>query len=194
MSYQVSRRITPEMRDPEFESTLKKRLKEKGEKLPMCFQCGICSGSCPVIFAMDYTPRQLMELIKLGVKDEVLNSSTIWMCAACGACTVRCPQGVDPKQVMDTLKEMALEDQKYAKSEKKFYEAFVQVVRKNGRMDEIGLYVKLMPKSAIARNLGFGLALYRKGKIKLSPSRTKAIDQIEKIFQKTLEKEEVKAA
>jgi len=182
------------MRDPEFEPTLKKRLKEKGEKLPLCFQCGVCSGSCPVIFAMDYTPRQLMELIKLGVKDEVLNSSTIWMCAACYSCAVRCPQGVDVKQIMETLKEMAMGDPKYAKAEKNFYETFINVVRKNGRMNEIGLYVKLMPKSAVVRNLGFGLRLLGKGKIKMKPEKAKGVEQVAKIFEKTLAKEEVKAA
>ena len=185
-------RITPEMRDPEFEAAVKKRLSEKGEKLPLCFQCGVCSGSCPVIFAMDYTPRQIMELIKLGVKDEVLGSSTIWMCSACYSCTARCPQGVDPKQVMETLKEMALEDPKYGKDEKKFYQSFVDVVKKNGRMDEIGLYVKLMPKSAVMRNLGFGLKLYRKGKIKIKPEKAQKVDQVAKIFEKTLAKEEAK--
>lgn len=184
-----TKKITPDMMDPSFEPTLRKRLGEKGEKIPFCFQCGVCSGSCPVAFAMDYTPRQIMELIKLGVKDLVLNSSTIWLCAACYSCSVRCPQGVDLKQVMDTLKEMALEDPKYAKAEKKFYETFIQVVRKNGRMDEIGLYIKLMPMSAVVRNLGFGLNLRKKGKIKLAPQKAQNLDQVAKIFEKALAKE-----
>ena len=193
MTFQVVRKITNEMRDPDFASTLKKRLGEKGEKLPVCFQCGVCSGSCPVIFAMDYTPRQIMELIKLGLKDEILNSSTIWMCAACYSCTTRCPQGVDLKQIMETLKEMAIEDPKYGKNEKKFYETFIQVIKNKGKMDEIGLYVKLMPKSAVARNLGFGLSLYRKGKIRLFPEKSKNLDQISKIFEKTRKEEEKKS-
>ena len=181
----VTHKITPEMIDPTFEATLKKRLGEKGKKIPLCFQCGVCSGSCPVAFAMDFTPRQIMELIKLGVKDLVLSSSTIWLCAACYSCSVRCPQGIDLKQVMDTLKEMALEDPKYGKAEKAFYEKFIEVVRRNGRVDEVALYVKVMPKSAVMRNLGFGLKLYQKGKIKLSPSKSSA-DQVAKIFEKVL--------
>lgn len=183
----VTHKITPDMMDPAFEAALRKRLGEKGKKIPLCFQCGVCSGSCPVAFAMDYTPRQIMELIKLGVKDLVLNSSTIWLCAACYSCSVRCPQGIDLKQVMDTLKEMALEDPKYSRAEKAFYEKFIDVVRKNGRMDEVALYVKLMPKSAVMRNLGFGLKLYQKEKIKLSPTKSSP-DQVAKIFEKVLTK------
>jgi len=185
----VTHKITPDMMDPTFESTLRKRLGEKGEKIPLCFQCGVCSGSCPVVFAMDYTPRQIMELIKLGVKDLVLNSLTIWLCSDCYSCSVRCPQGIDVKQVMDTLKEMALEDPKYGRAEKEFYEKFVEVIRKNGKMDEVALYVKLMPKSAVMRNLGFGLKLYRKGKIRFSPSRSNSADEVAKIFEKVLARE-----
>jgi heterodisulfide reductase subunit C len=183
----TTRKITPDMIDPTFEATLRKRLGEKGEKIPLCFQCGVCSGSCPVAFAMDYTPRQIMELIKLGVKDLVLNSSTIWLCAACYSCSVRCPQGVDLKQIMDTLKEMALEDPKCSRAEKAFYEKFIDVVRKNGRINEVTFYVKLMPKSAVMRNLGFGLKLYQKGKIKLSPTKA-CSDQVAKIVEKILAK------
>ena len=185
----ITRKITQDMLDPTFESTLRKRLGEKGEKVPLCFQCGVCSGSCPVAFAMDYTPRQIMELIELGAKDLVLNSSTIWLCAACYSCSVRCPQGVDLKEVMDTLKEMALEDPKYSRAEKAFYEKFIQVIKKNGRMDEVALYVKLMPKSAVVRNLGFGLKLYQKGKININPAKSNSADQVAKIFEKVLAKE-----
>jgi len=44
-----------------------------------------------------------------------------------------------------------------------------------------------MPKSAVMRNLGFGLKLYQKGKIKLSPTKSSA-DQVAKIFEKVLTK------
>ncbi len=183
------RRITPDMLDSSFMGLVKKRIGEKGEKVPLCFQCGVCSGSCPAVFAMDYTPRQIMELIKLGAKDIVLNSATIWVCASCYSCSVRCPQGVDVKQVMDTLKSLALEDPKYSAPEKAFYEKFIGVVRKRGRMDEIALYVRLMPKSTIMRNLGFGLRLYQKGKIKISPTKPNGSDQVETIFEKVLARE-----
>ncbi len=185
----LSRKITSDMMDPTFETTLKNRLGEKGEKIPLCFQCGVCSGSCPVVFAMDYTPRQIMELIKLGVKELVLNSSTIWLCAACYSCSVRCPQGVDLKQVMETLKEIAIEDPKYSRDEKTFYEKFIDVVKKNGRMDEVALYVKLMPKSTVMRNLGFGFKLYQKGKINLRPVRSNAAGDVAKMFENVLSEE-----
>ena len=79
--------------------------------LRTCIQCGTCSASCPTAYAMDYTPRQLWKLIQLGLKDEVVNSQTFWLCTTCKACTVRCPRGIDLTQTMLMLKEYAVREQ-----------------------------------------------------------------------------------
>jgi heterodisulfide reductase subunit D len=78
--------------------------------LRTCIQCGTCSASCPTAYAMDYTPRQLWKLIQLGLRDEVLNSRTFWLCTTCKACTVRCPRGIDLTQTMLMLKEYAVRE------------------------------------------------------------------------------------
>ena len=59
-----------------------------GEKMKECIQCGTCSGSCPVSVYMDYTPREIIAMARMGFKEEVLKSYTIWLCASCYACTV----------------------------------------------------------------------------------------------------------
>ena len=64
-----------------------------GEKLFSCIQCGTCSGTCPVSHYMDYTPRQIIAMIREGFREEVLNSVTIWLCASCYSCTVRVSAG-----------------------------------------------------------------------------------------------------
>ena len=168
--------------DPEFEKEVAERV--PGGKLPLCIQCGVCSGSCPSLFAMDYTPRQIMELIKLGLKDEVLRSRTPWICATCYVCSVRCPQGVNPKMVMEVLKQMAMEDPKYRRIEERFYDLFLDIVRRNGRMTEIGLYLKMMPISSMFRNIGIGLAFYKRGKLKLAPQQVQSLDHIRILFEK----------
>jgi heterodisulfide reductase subunit D len=80
------------------------------EVLRTCIQCGTCSASCPTAYAMDYTPRQLWKLIQLGLRDEVVNSRTFWLCTTCKACTVRCPRGIDLTQTMLMLKEYAVRE------------------------------------------------------------------------------------
>ena len=57
-----------------------------GEKILDCIQCGSCSGGCPSMFAMDYSPMQIIKMINLGMKEEVLSSSTIWVCSLCYTC------------------------------------------------------------------------------------------------------------
>ena len=76
-------------------------------KLRSCVQCGTCSATCPTAYAMDYSPRQLWRMVQLGMRDEVLNSQTFWLCTTCKACQVRCSQGIDLMNVMIALKEYA---------------------------------------------------------------------------------------
>jgi len=79
------------------------------EKLRRCIQCGTCSATCPTAYAMDYSPRQVWRMVQLGLKDEVLNSSTFWLCTTCKACQVRCPRGIDLMDAMISLKEYAFD-------------------------------------------------------------------------------------
>jgi heterodisulfide reductase subunit D len=80
------------------------------EQLRACIQCGTCSASCPTGYAMDLTLRQLWKLIQLGLKDEVVNSHTFWLCTTCKACTVRCPRGIDLTETMLMLKRYAIQE------------------------------------------------------------------------------------
>ena len=79
-----------------------------GENLLSCNQCGKCSAGCPVAFSMDLLPSQVIRLAQLGI-DDVLDSQTIWTCAACLTCIARCPKGVDLPRIMEALREIALE-------------------------------------------------------------------------------------
>lgn len=59
-----------------------------------CIQCGMCGGACPLAFAMEYTPRHSIHLLKEGLLDQVLKSNTLWLCVSCYNCTARCPSGL----------------------------------------------------------------------------------------------------
>ena len=83
-------------------------LEDSGINVNMCFQCGKCAAGCPVAYAMDMAPAQLIHAVRLGLDQVVLNSRTMWLCAACETCTTRCPQDVDIAKVMDTAKIIAV--------------------------------------------------------------------------------------
>jgi len=59
-----------------------------------CIQCGICGGSCPLGHVMDHTPRRVIHLAKEGLLDEVLRTTTPWLCVSCYTCAARCPSGL----------------------------------------------------------------------------------------------------
>jgi len=56
---------------------------------------------------MDILPSQVIRMAQLGM-EEVLDSSTIWICASCLTCVTRCPKGVDLPRLMEALRQIAL--------------------------------------------------------------------------------------
>ena len=89
------------------EAFLKKIVALSAEAITVCDQCGTCSGSCPMISEMDVTPSQLMRMVQLG-QSETLDTKTMWVCASCFACTVRCPRGLDVSKVAEALRQVTL--------------------------------------------------------------------------------------
>jgi len=82
-----------------------------GENIKRCFACGTCTLSCPVSeVEQTYSPRRIIHMILLGLKEEVLRSSTIWYCQSCYRCHVRCPQEVRYPEIMRVLRKMAIEE------------------------------------------------------------------------------------
>src|SRR5574340_1558830 len=78
-----------------------------GENAFLCYQCQKCSSGCPVAEHFDLAPNQLMRAIQFGRKDLALKSKTIWLCAMCETCAVRCPHEINITRIMDVLKVMA---------------------------------------------------------------------------------------
>lgn len=81
-----------------------------GQDLLACYQCGKCAAGCPVAFAMDLLPSQVIRLAQLGQIAELLDTQTIWLCAACQTCYTRCPKGVDLSRIMEALRELAFRE------------------------------------------------------------------------------------
>jgi len=100
-------KITPE--SARFKYEVKKI--PGAERLMLCFQCGTCTADCPVArFNEEYRPRKILRMTQLGIKDQVLKSDSIWLCAACYTCVDRCPQGVEISSVLRALRHLAVKE------------------------------------------------------------------------------------
>jgi len=145
---------------------------ETGVDVNACFQCGKCSAGCPVSYAMDYVPAQLMHAISLGLDELVFNSKTMWLCASCQACTTRCPQDVDIALVMDTVKSISIRQKRKSPMQgiANFYKYALQSIRMFGRLYEIGLLANLGLRSKeMMQDIDLGKEMFKKGKLKLIP-------------------------
>lgn len=157
------------------------------ERLESCIQCGTCSGVCPLSIYMDHTPRQVMELTRSDFKDDVLRSHTIWLCASCYACTVECPREIRITDIMYELKQRAIHEGIYPK---RFpipvlAHEFYKMVRKNGRITELLLVMRLFAKTSWMAALGnwrMGLDLFRTGRLSIKPEQIQRREELTRML------------
>ena len=93
-----------------------------GVNVGECYQCGKCTGGCPMSPYMDLTPNQIMRLAQLTdaeAERRLLASGAIWRCIGCLTCTQRCPKKLDPAAVIDALREMSYQRGLVAADQKK---------------------------------------------------------------------------
>ena len=61
-----------------------------------CLECGKCAASCPVTrMRPEYSPMLTVERALREMDDEIAEDQSLWTCMTCGACSFRCPSGVD---------------------------------------------------------------------------------------------------
>jgi len=163
---------------------------ESGVSLKDCYQCGKCSAGCPVAFAFDYTPRQIIRLLQLGLADEALKAHAPWLCASCEACYTRCPREVDLPALMETLR---MEGKKRGLVPEKtvdlFNGLFLDSVRKNGRVHEMGMILQYNLRSGQFFKDAFKAPkLLLDGKIGPVPEKIQGVAAVERIFARTMAK------
>jgi heterodisulfide reductase subunit D len=81
-----------------------------GENTYLCYQCQKCSVGCPTAHAMTYRPAQIMRAVQFGLQDLLLRDASIWRCLTCETCGTFCPNDLHPREVIEALRCMAMED------------------------------------------------------------------------------------
>ncbi len=166
-----------------------------GTNAQMCFSCGTCTGGCPAIYAMDYTPRQIIRMVDLGIKDKIFKSNTIWICAGCHTCSLRCPRGVEVSKVMSALKSIAIKHGYGADDDPSgpaWYKSFSEVTMRYGRIFEPELMLLFNIKKSknpielirsMLKDAPLGIKMLKKGKLSLLPEKIKGKSHMKIIYE-----------
>lgn len=158
-----------------------------GERISLCYQCGKCSAGCPVTYAMDYLPSQITRFAQLGLTDKAMKSSTIWICASCQTCSVRCPRGIDLAKIMDALRILAKRKGIVPKEQiaPLFDGIFLGSIEKYGRLNELSLITKLnMASGRPFKDVSLLPIMLKKGKIKLKPQKSNPGKEVKDLMRK----------
>jgi heterodisulfide reductase subunit C len=160
-----------------------------GERISRCIQCGTCTGSCPVSYAMDLSPRQLIALFRAGEMERIMRSRTIWICASCYACTTRCPAGIKITDTIYALKRTAMEKglSSAAPQVQRLATVFTKVLKRYGRLHEGSLIAEYQARTNPLRLLGFlplGLRMFRTGRLGVLPYRIKQHASLARIIDR----------
>ncbi len=160
-----------------------------GEHILSCIQCGVCTGSCPVAGEMEYPPRKIIALIRAGMRDEVLASSSMWHCLSCYMCSCRCPRQVKPTELAHALESLAIQHGFKVEETRTpaMYHSFVSSIKSNGRVHEFGMmfryYLRTNPLAALKiLPVGFKLFLHRR--LPLRPKKVAGKEDLSQIIQR----------
>ncbi|MFC1543290.1 4Fe-4S dicluster domain-containing protein [Candidatus Neomarinimicrobiota bacterium] len=157
------------------------------ERLRRCIQCGSCTGSCPASYIMDITPREIIANLRAGNLEAIFASRSIWICASCYACTVRCPQQIPVTDIIYLLKRAAIDRKLFPKNFPVYVlsKSFVSLANRYGRSYEPGLILMYYLRSNPLKLFGMiplMVKLVMRGRVGLLPNKIKSRKALSRIM------------
>jgi len=156
-----------------------------GTDLNRCYHCRSCGNGCPFVQAMDYPPNGIIRLAQFGLRQQALESSTIWICVGCHTCSVQCPMDIDIAAIMSTVRRLALEEGAMVAETNilDFHREVLHSIKRYGRAHKLGIMLRY--KARVRQwfaDLDVGLRMLARRKMDLRASRVKAIEDINRLF------------
>ena len=157
-----------------------------GIDVDLCLECGKCSGGCPNGRLFDYTPRKIVQLVKLGDEKTLMTMEAIWLCLSCNLCLDRCPSEIDIPGILDYIREKSCRSEARASRPqvKLFYRLILDSIRKSGHVSELGVALRFNWKTGqYLKDARLGLKLMLKGKLIPFRRFVKGREAIRRLFE-----------
>jgi heterodisulfide reductase subunit C len=146
---------------------------------------------------MDLKTSQVMHSIRLNREDVVLNCRAIWLCVGCETCSARCPQQVEPADVMNAARILALRNgiKPSIREVGIYYNAFVTSMWLNGKIHDISVVAATaLLTGNIIHEIPLVLKLLVRGRVKLPPIPFSGSAGYRKVRQRARAREKVIAS
>lgn len=158
-----------------------------------CYQCGKCSAGCPLASSeMEYPPSVIMRMLQTEdpQNEEILKKSyAVWVCLTCEMCFTRCPMEIDIPTVMDYIRQIAVKEKKINKKAKSIvasHEAFLNSIKRTGRLHELGFVMEYKLKTfEVMKDAMLAPSMLAKGKLHIFAEKIKDKAHMALIFKKT---------
>jgi heterodisulfide reductase subunit C len=134
-------------------------------------------------------PHEMMRALQLGLKEEVFQSGTIWICLSCETCNTRCPEDINIVRGIDGLRELVMSRQvDYFNPHPEIpsmHRLFLKLVERYGRVYEMGLaFIMNLKMVDPFKDIDMAWPMLTKGKLKLRPHKTRGVEEYRRVVSK----------
>ncbi len=84
-------------------------MRGSGGDMKKCFQCATCSSVCTLSTEERPFPRKQVLEAQWGMGQQLMGDPAVWLCHNCGDCTLRCPRGSHPAEVMGAIRRAVIQ-------------------------------------------------------------------------------------
>lgn len=82
-----------------------------GKEILVCVQCGKCASVCPLsLTGLPFFIKKMIEAVTCGMREILIDDTSMWACQSCNRCVEICPQDVKPYEVLLALRRVALRE------------------------------------------------------------------------------------
>jgi|GEM_PF-3275219 len=120
----------------------------------------------------------------LGLKEEVLQSEAIWLCAKCQECVVKCIKDVRPGEILGAIRTLAMREGAEAGWGMRHTRAFARDILRFGKLNEATLPL-VTARQRVLRMIPLAIKMTLCGKLPPPfPKRIEGLGQIKALFRR----------